>query len=366
MTDNKQDIRKYLNVINEGFMDELPDSSDIVDPSMDDPMDDIATTGPETKIEVTMKDGDDVEVEVYAKQGDELSRLMKMAGMFHADKQNGTLNDSPDTADAVSIPDVIDVTPELEIPADDAYIASEPTDMPILDMGSDAEIDMPVLDMDGMDDVSEDKNGDFGYPNPLAGQEPYELKAYDHSGGATKRTHYVPAQSGDNPMDAPISEKKGLKSMMQEVVESRKKKVEEGINDDSADDVVSKLSTGVAVDSNTLDKLKKVAGDVGQGTSPDETDSEKMDDVLDAAETQGVKLNPNTKKELEQNVNDQQKDDSISEHEFKINIIDEDDLEERKNHYSFYPDNQFGRGIIRTPAAKLKKSAKRGLSKFKK
>ena len=79
----------------------------------------------------------------------------------------------------------------------------------------------------------------------------------------------------------------------------------------------------------------------------------------------GVKIDPNTKKDLEKNVMDLQKDDSMKEQAFTLPIVDEDELAERKRRYSFSPD-EFGRGIVTSPATKLRKAAKRGLSVFKK
>lgn len=86
-----------------------------------------------------------------------------------------------------------------------------------------------------------------------------------------------------------------------------------------------------------------------------------MDDVLDAAEVQGVRLNPNEKREMEKNVKDQQQDDAVKETIFDLPVIDEDDLEEKKRRFSFSP-QEFGRGIVTSPAAKRHRSARRGIS----
>ena len=102
-----------------------------------------------------------------------------------------------------------------------------------------------------------------------------------------------------------------------------------------------------------------------QGAVPGDKDSAKMDDVLDAAKLQGVKLNPNAKKEMEKNVEDQMKDDSVKETIFDLPVIDEDDLEERKRRYSFSR-AEFGKGIVTDPATKRHRSAKRGLTLLKK
>lgn len=124
------------------------------------------------------------------------------------------------------------------------------------------------------------------------------------------------------------------------------------------------MTKGVDVDDNTLDKLEKTAKARQTGV-PGDPEYAKADDTLDAAEVSGLNINPNTKKELEKNVMDMQKDDSVKEQVFALPIVDEDDLEERKRRYSFSPD-EFGRGIVTSPATKLRKAAKRGLSVYKK
>jgi len=48
-----------------------------------------------------------------------------------------------------------------------------------------------------------------------------------------------------------------------------------------------------------------------------------------------------------------------------MSVVDEEELEERKKRYSFSPD-EFGRGIVTSPASKRKKAARRGLSIYKK
>lgn len=254
MADNSTDIRKYLNVLQEGgplapgvFDD--PMSAPAVDPAMDDPMDDAPTTGPETKIEVTMKDGDEVEVEVYAQQGDELKRIMDLAGMFHKDKQSGTLgaemgaepaldaglpmssDPAMDMGAAMMAPDMepdMDMEPEMsEIPpmgGPDVPVGADMAPDMAPDMDVAPEVDFSMDDEMG-DDVYEETNPkrhDFGYPNPELGQEEYELKAFDFSGGASKPVRHVPARSGDNPM-VDMSNKRSLQSYIQEVDDSKKK-----------------------------------------------------------------------------------------------------------------------------------------------
>lgn len=394
MANDSDNMRKYLNVLAEdgplapgAFVDPMA----AVDPAMDDPMDDVPTSGPETKIEVTMKDGDEVEVEVYAQQGAELNRLMDLAGMFHKDKQSGMLDSgaaAPDmTPDADMAP--IDIVPDMDSmapdttmsPTDDDYemnYGDEMSDIPPEggpDVPVGADMDDIALDMDDapeMDfDISDDpmyeddtKRNDFGYPNPMAGQEEYELKAFDFSGSASKPVRFVPARSGDNPM-IDMSNKKSLMTYMKEIDDSKKKVLNELANDEKADDTVADLASGVKVKDTTLDKLQKVAKDVQQGASPGDTDAELADDALDAAEAQGVQLNPNVKTGLKKNVADMQKDDAMKESDFKLPVIDEDELEERKRRYSFSPE-EFGRGIVTTPASKRKKAARRGLSIYKK
>lgn len=396
---NSENMRKLLNVISEdgplapgAFVDPLaaPAVDPVVapdmtpDPSMDDPMDDAPTSGPETKVEVTMKDGDEVEVEVYAQQGDELSRLMQLAGQFHKDKQGGTLAEPPvDAAPVDMTPDMgmepdmgmdMPVEPDMgmDIPPEGGPDVPTGSEMDDMELGMDdaPEVDFAMGDEEPMPmEENVTKKHDFGYPNPMQGQEEYELKAYGFQGGASKPVRFVPARSGDNPM-VDTSDRKGLREYVSEIESGKKKFLSELANDEDADSTVSNLASGVKVDDSTLDKLKKVAKDTQQGTSPDEKDSEKMDDVLDAADAQGVQLNPNQKKELEKNVKDQQKDDSISEDsidvpDFKMNIVDEEELAERKRRYSFSKAD-FGRGIITSPDAKRKRSAKRGLSIYKK
>lgn len=388
MANDTDNMRKYLNVLAEdgplapGAFD---DPMAAVDPAMDDPMDDAPTSGPETKIEVTMKDGDEVEVEVYATQGAELSRLMDLAGMFHKDKQSGTLSGdtmiAPDMTPDMPVADPMDMAPEMpDIAPDMAPVDIEepmsdipPEGGPDVPVGSDMDdmaLDMddaPEMDFSMSDDpMYEDdtKRNDFGYPNPMAGQEEYELKAYDFSGSASKPVRFVPARSGDNPM-IDMSNKKSLMTYMKEIDDSKKKVLSETTADDNAEDTVADLASGVKVKDTTLDKLKKVATDVQQGASPDTTDAEMADAALDAADAQGVQLNPNVKKGLEKNVDDLQKDDAMKESDFKLPVIDEEELEERKKRYSFSPE-EYGRGIVTSPASKRKKAARRGLSIYKK
>jgi len=235
MVDNSTDIRKYLNVIQEhgplapgAFEDPMA----APDPTMDDPMDDAPTTGPETKIEVTMKDGEEVEVEVYAQQGDELKRLMDLAGMFHKDKQSGTLGDDMGADMAHGMGAGTDIVP-VE-PMDGGVSEIPPVggpDVPVgADMGMEPDMGMDSPEMDfAMDDGSDEmmyeetntKKYDYGYPNPEIGQEEYKLKAFDFSGGASKPVRTVPARSGDNPM-VNMSDKRTLRSYMQEVTDSKK------------------------------------------------------------------------------------------------------------------------------------------------
>jgi len=85
----------------------------------DGPLDvDPATVGPETRVEVSFKDGDDVEVEVYAQGNEELKRLMDLAGIFHKDKQSGIISPPvPDMApDAMSV----EPAPTMDLGAPDA------------------------------------------------------------------------------------------------------------------------------------------------------------------------------------------------------------------------------------------------------
>jgi len=412
---NSNDMRNLMNVISEdgplapgAFTDPM---NAMPEPTMDDPMDDIASSGPETKIEVTMKDGDEVEVEVYAKQGEELSRIMDLAGMLHKEKQTGALGApdmgmEPDMAPDMAV--APDMAPDMGMEPDmapDAAVAPDmapdmsmepemsPTDDDFdinygdgasnmdgvddigdisLGMDDSPEMDFDIADdvgpiSDPNDDMYEDnvKKHDFGYPNPMQGQEEYELTAFNHAGGATKPVRIVPANSGDNALsDTP---RKGLAEYINDVGSSKKKVLDETFNDDDVENTVAGLTSGVDVDDNTIDKLKKVAKDTQQGTSPDELSSEKEDDVLDAASAQGVQLNPNQKAKLQKNVQDQQKDDSISEtnDDFKLSMVDEEELAERKRRYSF-SHQDFGKGIVTTPDAKRKRSARRGLSIYKK
>ena len=141
MRDNR-DLRRYKDIISESTLREFPDPmpamADPVANVVDDAMDgDDEAQGPVTKIEVTMKDGDDVEVEVYAEQGDELKRLMDLAGVFHKEKQSGTLS-APDMADPLGTPG----------------IPGGPMDTPPMDpMGG---VDAPGMDDSGLpgDDVA--------------------------------------------------------------------------------------------------------------------------------------------------------------------------------------------------------------------
>jgi hypothetical protein len=164
-----------------------------------------------------------------------------------------------------------------------------------------------------------------------------------------------------------MSNKKSLMTYMKEIDDSKKKVLSETAAEDDAEDTVADLASGVAVDDNTQEKLKKVATDMQQGADPDATDADLADNALDGAEAQGVALKPDVKAELEKNVKDMQADDAMKESniDLKLPVIDEEELEERKRRYSFSPD-EFGRGIVTTPASKRKKAARRGLSIYKK
>jgi len=104
MGSNSDNMRKLLNVLSEdgplapgAFVDPLaaptPAINSTPSPAMNDPMDDAPTTGPETKVEVTMKDGDDVEVwneigtlhikmEAYKKAQEALSKALEINPNF--------------------------------------------------------------------------------------------------------------------------------------------------------------------------------------------------------------------------------------------------------------------------------------------
>lgn len=379
-------MRKYLNVLKEagpmapGVFDD-PLNPTPVDPtgaapdlSMDDPADDMATAGPVTKVEVTMKDGEEVEVEVYAQQGDELKRLMDLAGMFHKDKQNGTLGADDNAA------------PDMDIPMD-----MEPVEEPSVDIGMDPEVseippvggpDAPVgadLDMDdggAMDDIAfdmgddmddidsvyekDEKRHDYGYPNPELGQQDYKIDAFAFSSGASKPVRYVPARNGDNAM-VDNSNKKRLQTYMHEISEAKKKELSEESPQDKVANAVNAMTAGVKVDPATQKSLDKIAKERQTGLAPDEAESEIADDVLDAAEQEKA-VKPNTVNDLKKKVQDMRKDSTMREQTFALPIVDEDEIEEKKRRYSFSP-AEFGRGIVTSPLVKIRKAARRGLGK---
>ena len=88
--DEIKDVRKTLKLLRdiENSKETLIEAVFIEDGPLDD---DPAMMGPETRVEVSFKDGDDIEVEVYAQGNEELKRLMDLAGIFHKDKQSGMI-----------------------------------------------------------------------------------------------------------------------------------------------------------------------------------------------------------------------------------------------------------------------------------
>lgn len=102
--DKIKDVRKSLKILRdlESSEKEILEEAVFIE---DGPLDvDPLSTGPETRVEVSFKDGDNIEVEVYAQGNEELKRLMDLAGIFHKDKQSGMISPAPGMApDAMSI-----------------------------------------------------------------------------------------------------------------------------------------------------------------------------------------------------------------------------------------------------------------------
>ena len=133
--DEIKDVRKTLKLLRE-----IEDSKEILKEEVlieDGPLDvDPVSMGPETRVEVSFKDGDDVEVEVYAQGNEELKRLMDLAGIFHKDKQSGMINPPiPDMApDAMSV----EPAPTMDLGAPD-IVAPDAMGMepdPMADLGA--------------------------------------------------------------------------------------------------------------------------------------------------------------------------------------------------------------------------------------
>ncbi|KKN03498.1 hypothetical protein LCGC14_1107100 [marine sediment metagenome] len=174
--DKIKDLRKSLKILRdlEASEKEILEEAVFIE---DGPLDvDPLSMGPETRVEVSFKDGDNIEVEVYAQGNEELKRLMDLAGIFHKDKQSGMV--SPPVSDMA--PDAMSVEPaptmdlgEPEIVAPDA-MGMEPDPMgmepdPMADLGaSGPELDPatmmaptdnepvgagPLADPDGMDSM---------------------------------------------------------------------------------------------------------------------------------------------------------------------------------------------------------------------
>ena len=127
------------------------------------------------------------------------------------------------------------------------------------------------------------------------------------------------------------------------------------------DDTVDSLLSTVDTDQKTKKDLQKVAKDMQQGASQTDDDSDKMNAVIAGAEAQNVYVNPNVQAKMKKNADEQEKEDAVSETVFDLPVIDEDDLEEKKRRFSFSRQD-FGRGIVTSPAAKLNRSARRGIS----
>ena len=391
----KNEMRKFLNVIQEagpmapGTFDDplnpnpapMPTATPVpTDATADDSgnyVHDVPATGPVTKIEVTMKD----DVEVLAKQGDELKRLMDLAGMFHKEKQSGSLKQEPEVGPVPAMPAA------LPAPVSEP-VTSEPTDLPADtemppengamdndEVGSDEMDNDEVgndepMDMDFSMDENTEKKHDYGYPNPDLGQEDFYMDdASGFSGIARKPVRYVPARQGDNP----LSTKKRLQAYVQEIADSKKKVLGEMLPPaKGAENIVNAVTSGVKVDPMTKQKLNKLAKERETGMLAKEPDSEKADSVVDAAATE-LKINPNLYKGMKQNVANMRKKTTVGgtsaptmqtvhEDEFALPLVDEDDLEEKKRRYSFSP-SEFGRGIITSPMVKLRRLAKRGIGK---
>ncbi len=105
--DEIKDLRKSLKILRdlEASEKEILEEAVFIE---DGPLDvDPPSMGPETRVEVSFKDGDDIEVEVYAQGNEELKRLMDLAGIFHKDKQSGMV--SPPVSDMA--PDAMSVEP---------------------------------------------------------------------------------------------------------------------------------------------------------------------------------------------------------------------------------------------------------------
>lgn len=170
--DKIKDLRKSLNILRE-----MEDPKGVFNEAVfieDGPLDvDPMSTGPETRVEVSFKDGDNIEVEVYAQGNEELKRLMDLAGIFHKDKQSGMIAPPPGTDMA---PDAMSVepAPTMDLGAQDIVdpdtMGMEPDPMadPMADMGAPDELDPgammapmdnepvgagPVVGDDGMDSM---------------------------------------------------------------------------------------------------------------------------------------------------------------------------------------------------------------------
>lgn len=233
MSDGRKEMRKLLDMLGEKNHNIMSNKPTVLKehgyPDIDDP-----DTGRETKVEVEFKDGDQIEVEVYAQGVDQLKRLMDLAGIFHQDKQSGSLSHGEPVP--VTGPESEPVEPA---PMDSGMVGVEPgvdnglgmDSGPPLDAEPDMDVGMPEvpgtdivaapgndldgdespeLDFDmGMESEENDEDGleetngqrwDYGHPNPMLGQEPYEPEASNYSGLAGKPNRYVQAKHGDNAM----------------------------------------------------------------------------------------------------------------------------------------------------------------------
>lgn len=125
--DKIKDVRKSLKILRdlEASEKEILEESVFIE---DGPLDvDPLSTGPETRVEVSFKDGDNIEVEVYAQGNEELKRLMDLAGIFHKDKQSGMI--SPPVSDMAPDAMSVEPAPTMDLGAPDAMAPDMGADM---------------------------------------------------------------------------------------------------------------------------------------------------------------------------------------------------------------------------------------------
>lgn len=152
----------------------------------------------------------------------------------------------------------------------------------VMDEDTNNSINETLLDEGTAERAKSGKRHDYGHPNPLLGEEPFDLDAHNFAGHASKQVRYVPSGSGDNAMDDPSNPKassirvKGLKEYIEEVEN-------QNLDETSPpDEVLGAAKANIALNLNpaTQKKIEIATDELGQKPGIANLDSEEMvDDV---------------------------------------------------------------------------------------